>query len=156
MLIEYNPTKVRGCKMKLRIIVLDMDESIRDLVTIIAQNKGHEVIALPESVVCPLSSDLDCSCSQDLACGDLMIISNRMAKMSGLKLIRKQLEGRCKGATQNKLVLSTSVRKSRETAFAKDLGCKVIMQPFKIKEISAWIDECEKRIDPNRKLADLH
>lgn len=142
--------------MKLRIIVLDMDESIRDLVTMIVQNKGHEVIALPEPTVCPLYSDLDCCCSQDLACGDLMIISNRMAKMSGLKLIKKQLEGGCKGATQNKLILSTSVRKSRELSFAKELGCKVLMKPFKISEISAWIDECEKRIDPNRKLADLH
>jgi predicted AAA+ superfamily ATPase len=79
-----------------------------------------------------------------------------MAKMSGLKLIKKQLEGGCKGATQNKLVLSTSARKSREFSFAKELGCKVLMKPFKISEISAWIDECEKKIDPNRKLADLH
>ena len=142
--------------MKLRIIVLDMDESIRELVTMIAQNKGHEVIASSEPIVCPLYSDLDCCCSQALACGDLMIISNRMAKMSGLKLIKKQLEGGCKGATQNKLVLSTSMRKSREFSFAKELGCKVLMKPFKISEISAWIDECEKKIDPNRELADLH
>lgn len=142
--------------MKLRIIVLDTDKDIRDLVTMIVQNKGHEVIALPELTVCPLYSDLDCCCSQDLACGDLMIISNRMAKMSGLKLIKKQIEGGCKGATQNKLVLSTAVRKSRELSFAKELGCKVLMKPFKISEISAWIDECEKRIDPNRELADLH
>jgi DNA-binding response OmpR family regulator len=142
--------------MKLRIIVLDMDENIRDLVTMIVQNKGHEVIALPEPMVCPLYSDLDCCRSQDLACSDIMIISNRMAKMSGLKLIKKQLEGGCKGATQNKLVLSTSIRESREFSYAKELGCKVLMKPFKISEISAWIDECEKRIDPNRKLADLH
>jgi DNA-binding response OmpR family regulator len=142
--------------MKLRIIVLDMDENIRDLVTMIVQNKGHEVIALPKPIACPLYSDLDCCCSQDLACSDIMIISNRMAKMSGLKLIKKQLEGGCKGATQNKLVLSTSIRKSREFSYAKELGCKVLMKPFKISEISAWIDECEKRIDPNRKLADLH
>ena len=142
--------------MKLRIIVLDMDEIIRDLVTMIVQNKGHEVIALPEPIVCPLYSYLDCCCSQDLACSDIMIISNRMAKMSGLKLIKKQLEGGCKGATQNKLVLSTSIRESREFSYAKELGCKVLMKPFKISEISAWIDECEKRIDPNRKLADLH
>jgi hypothetical protein len=79
-----------------------------------------------------------------------------MAKMSGLMLIKKQLEGGCKGATQNKLVLSTSVRKNRESSFANGLGCKVLMKPFKVSEVSAWIDECEKRIDPNRKLADLH
>ena len=142
--------------MKLRIVVLDMDEDIRTLVTMIAQNKGHEVIALPEPVVCPLYSGLDCCCSQKFACCDLMIISNRMAKMSGLKLINKQLEGGCKSAIQNKLVLSTSIRKSREFSYAKELGCKVIMKPFKVSEISEWIDECEKRINPNRKLADLH
>jgi DNA-binding response OmpR family regulator len=156
MLIEYNPTKVQVCKMKLRIIVIDMDESLRTLITIIAQKKGHEVIALSEPIVCQLYSDLDCCCSQEHACGDLMIISNRMAKMSGLKLIEKQLEGGCKGATQNKLVLSTSIRKNREFSYAKELGCTVIMKPFKISEISAWIDECEMKIDPNRKLADLH
>lgn len=142
--------------MKLRIIVLDMDESTRDLVTIIAKNKGHEVLALPEPIFCPLYTDLDCCCSQDFACGDLMIISNRMAKMSGLKLIKKHLEGGCKGAAKNKLVISTSTRKSRELSFANELGCKVIMKPFKILEISKWIDECENKIDPNRKLADLH
>ena len=142
--------------MKLRIIVLDMDKSTRDLITIIAQKRGHEVIALSEPVVCPLYSDLDCSCSQEHACGDLMIISNRMAKLTGLHLIKKQLKGGCKGASQNKLVLCTSARKDEEFSFAKDLGCTVIMKPFKISDISAWIDECEKEIDPNRKLADLH
>ena len=141
--------------MKLRIIVLDMDESIRNLITLVAQKKGHEVIALSEPIVCPLYSDLDCCCSQEHACGDLMIISNRMAKMSGLKLIKKQLDGRCKGSTKNKLVLSSSVRKDREFSFAKELGCKVLMKPFKVSEVSAWIDECEMKIDPKRKLADL-
>lgn len=142
--------------MKLRIIVLDMDESIRTLITLIAQKKGHEVIALSEPTVCPLYSDLDCCCSQENACGDLMIISNRMAKMSGLKLIEKQLDGGCKGASQNKLVLSTSAREDEDFSFARELGCKLIMEPFKVSAISEWIDECEKKIDPKRRLADLH
>ena len=85
-----------------------------------------------------------------------MIISNRMTKMSGLKLIKKQLEGGCKGASQNKLVLSTSPMEEEVFSFANQLGCKLIMEPFKVSEISKWIDECEKKIDPNRRLADLH
>ncbi len=141
--------------MKLRIIVLDMDRSTRELLTTIAQQKGHEIIALSEPIVCPLYSEIDCCCSQERPCGDLMIISNRMAKMSGMKLIKKQLEGGCKGAAQNKLVLSTTIRKSRELSFAEELGCKVLFKPFKVSEISDWIDECEKKIDPHRKLADL-
>ena len=141
--------------MKLRIIVLDMDKSTRDLISIIAQKKGHEVVALSEPVVCPLYSDLDCSCSQEHACGDLMIISNRMAKLTGLHLIKKQIEGGCKGASQNKLVLTTSANKAEEFSYAKDLGCKIMMKPFRVQEISSWIDECEKNIDPNRELAAL-
>jgi CheY-like chemotaxis protein len=121
--------------MKLRIVVLDMDDDIRDLVSLIAAKKGHEVVSLSEPLICPLYSNSECCCSQELACGDLMIISNRMAKMSGLKLIKKQLEGRCKGATKNKLVLSSSVRKDREFSFAKELGCKVLMKPFKVSEV---------------------
>ena len=85
-----------------------------------------------------------------------MIISNRMAKMSGLKLIEKQFEGGCKGTSQNKLVLSTSAREDEDFTFANELGCKLIMEPFKVSEISKWIDECEKKIDPKRRLADLH
>ena len=141
--------------MKLKNIVLDMDEDIRNLVNLIAAKKGHEVVSLPEPLICPLYSNLDCCCSQELACGDLMIISNRMAKMSSLKLIKKQLEGRCKGAAENKLVLSSSNREKRELSFANELGCKVLMKPFIVSEVSAWIDECEVKIDPNRKLADL-
>lgn len=140
--------------MKLRIVVLDMDKSNRDLVSIIARNKGHEVLACSEPVFCPHYSDLECSCLQDYACGDLMIIDNRMSKMSGLDLIKKQIEGGCKGAVQNKLILSTAGTKE-ELRFAKELGCKIINKPFKLEEISKWIDECEKKIDPNRKLADL-
>ncbi len=142
--------------MKLRIIVLDMDESTRTLLTILAEKKGHEVIALSEPYVCPLYSDLDCCCSQKHACGDLMIISNQMAKMSGLKLIKKQLEGGCKGASQNKLVLSTSVNNDEDYSFAKELGCKILRKPFKVSDISAWIDDCEQKIDPNRELAEMH
>ena len=145
----------RGCPMKLRIIVLDMDKSTRDLITIIAQRKGHEVLAFSEPVVCPLYSDLECCCAQDHVCGDLMIIENRMSKMSGLNLIKKQLEGGCKGAAQNKLVLSATARRKEALSFAKELGCFIIMKPFRLEEISKWIDECEKKIDPNRRLAEL-
>ena len=140
--------------MKLRIFVYDMDKSLRELLSVIVKKKGHEVIALYEPVVCPLYSDLECCCSQSHACGDLMIVENRMTKMSGLKLIKKQLEGGCKGAAQNKLVLN-GTRIDEEASFARELGCKVLKKPFKVSEITDWIDQCEQRIDPDRKLADL-
>jgi hypothetical protein len=79
-----------------------------------------------------------------------------MAKLSGLHLIKKQLEGGCKGASQKKLVLTTSINMDEDFSYARELGCKIMMKPFKIQEISSWIDECEKKIDPKRELTTLH
>lgn len=144
-----------GLPMKLRIIVLDSDESLRNLLSVIAQKKGHEVIAQSEPITCPIYTESESNCPQDHPCGDLLIVDNRMTKMSGLKLIEKQMEGGCKGATRNKLVLSTSANTEEEIQFADRIGCKILRKPFRIEEITKWIDEREKEIAPDRKLAVL-
>lgn len=142
--------------MKLRIFVFDLDNSLRDLLTIVIRKKGHEVLAFPEPSACPLYSDSDCNCTQEYACGDLMIIDSRMLKISTIEFIRKQMDQGCKGATQNKLVLSTTGSQEKELQLAEKMGFKLMKKPFSLKDISDWIDECEKRIDPNRKLAELN
>jgi CheY-like chemotaxis protein len=144
-----------GLLMKLRIIVLDLDEGNRELVSSIARIRGHEVLAFAEPYSCPLYSHSECDCPQDQACGDLMIIDTRMLKMTGLEFIRRQRDHGCKGALHNKLVLSTTAGKEEEIRFAKELGCKIIKKPFKVKDILDWIDECEKTIDPNRTLVEF-
>lgn len=141
--------------MKLRIIVLDLDKANRDLVSLIARKRGHEVFPFSEPWACPLYADSECYCPEEHACGDLMIIDSRMLKMTGLEFIKRQKEHGCKGATHNKLVLSTTGKKEEELQFARELGCAIIKKPFRIDEVLDWIDECEKDIDPDRKLVDL-
>lgn len=142
--------------MKLRVFVFDLDNSLRDLLTILVRGKGHEVLAFPEPSACPLYSESDCTCHQEYACGDLMIIDSRMRKMSTIDFIQKQVDHGCKGATQNKLVLSTTGSKEEELQRAVKMGFKLMKKPFILKEISDWIDECGKRIKPNRKLVELN
>ncbi len=38
---------------------------------------------------------------------------------------------------------------------AEELGCKVFLKPYDMKKISEWLDEQEKNISPERKLAEL-
>lgn len=142
--------------MKLRIFIFDLDKSLRDLVAIIARNKGHEVLAFPEPSACPIYSAQDCTCPQNHACGDLMIIDSRMLKMSTIDFIRKQIDSGCKGATQNKLILSTTGSNEEELQAAEEIGFRLMRKPFKVEDISDWIDECEKRINPDRELAELN
>ena len=37
---------------------------------------------------------------------------------------------------------------------AKAIGCEIFDKPFDFAKLTAWLDECEKRIEPNRKLSD--
>jgi CheY-like chemotaxis protein len=144
-----------GENMKLRILVFDLDESLRQLLSIIARGNGHEVLSFPEPSACPLYTDSGCRCPRDAVCGDLVIIDNHMLKMSAMGLLRKQLENGCKVAVHNKLVLSTSGSDQEELRIAKEMGFTLLNKPFKLKEISEWIDGWEKRIDPNRKLVEI-
>ena len=142
--------------MKLRIFIFDLDKSLRELLSIVVRNKGHEVLAFPEPAACPLYSEQDCECTQEYTCGDLMIIDSKMLRIATIDFIRKQIENGCKGATRNKLILSTTGSSEAEIQAAEELGFKLMKMPFRVKEISDWIDECEQGIDPNRKLAELH
>jgi hypothetical protein len=42
-----------------------------------------------------------------------------------------------------------------EIGRAKKLGVRIFKKPFKIEEIFRWLEDCQKQIDPGRKLSDL-
>lgn len=141
--------------MKLRIIVVDPDESTQKLLTILLSRMGHELYATAELTSCPIYSGEDHQCSNASPCGDILILNNRMSRMSGLKLIEDQMTSGCKGASRNKLVLTSSVNSTEEIEYAKQLGCKILSIPFHIDDIRNWVSEIEKTIDPSRVLIDL-
>jgi len=37
-------------------------------------------------------------------------------------------------------------------SWVEDLDCKIFDKPFGASTLNLWLDECEKRIHPNRKL----
>jgi hypothetical protein len=39
-------------------------------------------------------------------------------------------------------------------AQAKRLGCHILRKPFDPDDLCKWLDKCEKKIDPDRKLSD--
>jgi CheY-like chemotaxis protein len=85
---------------------------------------------------------------------DVLITDQRTPKMTGLDFIENQTRNGCKAIMKNKAVISGNWTKE-ECEQAKSLGCQIFNKPFRIEEISEWLDECEKSIDPNRKLAEL-
>jgi CheY-like chemotaxis protein len=140
--------------MKIRAIVFEDDESSLKLITLVLERKGYEVIGTSDPTLCPIYSNLNQPCPHEDACGDFLLTDNRMPRMTGLDFIAAQSRRGCKGIVNNKAVISSSWT-PEERKMAKALGCKIFKKPYRIKEISEWLDEAEKKISNDRKLVVL-
>jgi CheY-like chemotaxis protein len=140
--------------MRLRAYIFEDNKALRDIISSILESRGYEVLAYREPLVCPAYLDRECPCPENHACGDIFITDKSMPRMTGLEFIENQLCHGCKAIEKNKAVIS-GVWTDAELEQAKRLGCKTFQKPFKTNEFQKWLDECEKGVDPNRKLSDL-
>jgi CheY-like chemotaxis protein len=91
---------------------------------------------------------------ENQACGDVFITDNIMPNMTGLDFMETQTRHGCKAIAKNKAVMSATWADA-DLERVKRLDCKRFQKPFRMEEILRWVAECEKRIDPDRKLTDL-
>ncbi len=137
--------------MRPRIIIIEDDERCQELLSMVLERKGYEVISLSEPGVCPLYMDAECICTSEQACGDFLITDNRMPRMTGLEFIELQSRRGCKGIIGNKLVVSGTWTPS-ELQTAERLGCNVMHKPYNFNSILDWLEERKNRIPPGREL----
>ncbi len=103
--------------MKLRALVFEDEQGLRDVLVRILKRRGYEVVAFEHPGLCPVHIRLGCK------------IRN-VALMSGAWELP-------------------------EINRAHQLGASVFNKPFSVKDLNAWLDECEKNIEPGRALSDL-
>jgi CheY-like chemotaxis protein len=137
--------------VKLRIIVFEDDEAIRQSLTLLLRRNGYEVISASDPTSCPVCSTRKEACSPESVCGDFLLTDNQMPNLTGLGFIEAQSRRGGKGIAANKAVMS-GTWSSEERKKAKKLGCEIFTKPFRIEEIIEWLDERKKLIPPGRKL----
>lgn len=140
--------------MRLRIFVFEDNDALRSAISSLLEIRGYEVLSYSEPLLCPAYLNRECPCPQNHACGDVFITDNVMPNMTGLDFIESQKRHGCKAIAKNKAVMSATWTDA-ELERAKELDCKTFQKPFETNELLSWLAECEKRIDPNRKLAEL-
>ena len=74
-----------------------------------------------------------------------------MPHKKGVDFLEEQVQKGCR--CQNLALMSGDLLKE-DAERAKALNIKLFLKPFTIKELGGWINEIEKRIDPNRRLSD--
>ncbi len=148
--------RVRGMrnmnKIKIRAIVLDDDNIIRNLICGILKNRGYEVHASSEPLFCSVYLDSKCPCPVEHICTSIIITDINMPNMTGFEFLEHQKSMGCK--VQNIAVMSGRWT-NEDLEHAKRLGCQMFKKPFKIDEIEKWLDECEEKLDHNGKLSDM-
>ena len=139
-------------KPRPRAIVLEDDYLLRTLIDGALKDRGYEVHGSSEPFFSPIFLESKCSCPVGTHCTNIIITDINMPNMTGLEFIEHQKRNGCK--IQNVAMMSGGW-KDEEIEHAKSLGCHIFEKPFKFDEIEKWLDDCEKKFDPDNKLSDL-
>ena len=137
--------------MEIRAFVLDDNELVRKIISDLLKYRGYEVYEFVDPSVCPIYLERDCPCELEQACTDILITDIDMPNITGLEFIENQKRRSCK--VENIAMISGAWTSDNEER-AKSISCEIFYKPFDFTTFTAWLDECEERIKPNRKLSD--
>jgi len=135
--------------MKLRVIILEDNDAIRNLLSLILEERGYEVHSFNSPAICPLQITPDCRCRENQACVDVIISDLDMPGVTGLAFIENQKRKHCKC---RHIALMSGGLTDEVIGQAKKMGCKIFPKPFELSDIIAWLEEIEAGINPNRQL----
>jgi CheY-like chemotaxis protein len=149
---EILSTVSKGQAMSVRAFVFEDNDALRSIIVSALEIRGYEVMSFSEPGLCPLFLDRECPCPHEHACADIIITDINMPHMSGLEFLENRKKSGCK--VKNRAVMSGSWTEE-EINHARRLGCQIFEKPFQFSDLVMWLDECERKVEPNRELSDL-
>jgi two-component SAPR family response regulator len=102
--------------------------------------------------MCPLHELTTCPCPPNHTCADIILSDIDLPHIGGMEFIADQ---RKKGCKVKNFALMSGGWSIDELDQVATLDYKIFHKPFGFEELNNWFLECEKRIDPNRKLYNL-
>jgi DNA-binding response OmpR family regulator len=134
---------------KIRIILLEDTDSIRNSLKKMLTVLGYEVFSFPNPMMCPLQTKPDYRCGDNQTCADIIVSDLDMPNMTGLNFIENQRKRNCKCRY---VALMSGFWTEENLSRAHKLGCKVFTKPFPVQALFEWIDEAKRHIEPAREL----
>jgi DNA-binding NtrC family response regulator len=137
--------------MSYRVLIFDDEKEIRKILWAICDNRGYEVFTFPHPGICPLSEEKECPCSSEEMCSDVILSDLKMPVKRGIDFLEEQIK---KGCKCKHFALMSGDFSNEEMHKADSLDIRIFNKPFKLKELTDWLDQIEKDFDPKRKLSD--
>lgn len=129
-----------------RAILFDDEPSVLELLDAVLSRRGYEVMSFSEPVVCSIYENNADTCINEYPCADVIITDFNMPRMTGIQLLKKQMESGCRLSSKNKALISACLDEEAQNSI-EQLGCSFLSKPFRLSTLSLWLDDCEKRID---------
>lgn len=131
---------------KIRINIFDDDPTNIKLYAAIVSARNYEVYANDRAVVCPVYATPVEGCGRLKPCADIILTDNQMPQMTGIEMLLEQQRRGCRIDIRNKAVASADFD-TAQRKIVEGLGCAVFHKPFRLNDIVAWLDDCERRVD---------
>jgi len=137
--------------MSYRALIFDDEKEIRKILWNLLDYRGYQVFTFPHPGICPLSEEEICPCSSEETCSDVILSDLKMPIKTGIDFLEEQIK---KGCKCKHFALMSGDFSNEDISRAKSLGVNIFKKPFKLKELTNWLDQIEKDIDPKRQLSD--
>ena len=137
--------------MKLRILVLDDDAEICDLLKTALNARGHEVTTLSDPTKFPFLMNETCSCTQGCLCADILIVDNIMPKIEGIDFFKRLKALGCQTLLKGNVAIMSGYLTIHYMNELNELGINYFRKPFHMSEIYEWVELCQSRIEESLK-----
>lgn len=148
---NFSGKRTMNKNVSYRVLVFDDHQEIRNLLKVVFDTRGYEVLTYPHPGACPIFDHETCYCPDGQTCTDIILTDINMPVMKGIEFIEKQLQ---KGCNCKHLALMSGDFTSEDIRRAGELGLKFFRKPFEISEVFDWLDQIEQKINPHRRLTE--
>ena len=137
--------------MRYRALIFDDQKEVRQMMWNLFDSRGYEVFTFPHPGICPLFDERRCPCPEGQSCSGIIIADVQMPFKNGLSFLEEQIS---KGCRCNHIALMSGDFMKEDIIKAESLNITTFKKPFQLADIINWINQIEKDISPERKLAD--
>ena len=134
-----------------RAVILDDNSTIRRVLWKLFDDRGYEVFTFPDPGLCPLQVVRECPCPPAAYCADVIVTDLNMVNGNGIDFLEQLVQ---KGCKQRYYALMSGNFSDADLARSARLGCRLFKKPLDIAQLTAWVEEVERSVPPERTLFD--